>query len=383
MEERPIMDPENSSRSVPPGRGNDRRLLLIQALSLLAAIAILSIHLEFGAAIRTRLMQAMESRKAPKLAPVPQAAPANVASETSHEPSTIDSDPAPDEPTPVAPPSPPPLDRAAIAKAKAALDAASRDRARAEARADDAARLFAEATRHAALEASLSKTLAFRVRDPSAQISRTIARGGFLKAEREKLVKEVTALRRAPRAKATSIVSRTPVARVAADDEFHFELRHERVSFINLTQLLKMSKSDAQIRLRLSDRVGVISSKVGPVGEFSLLYVLSRAVSSPEDLLDRRSLSYELRGWELVPTHETRGETWETTRNPVSDFSRAIGRISPGTATITLWVYPDSFGLFRKLRDDLSSKGYAIAARPLPEGMSIRGSPMGSLSAAQ
>ena len=50
---------------------------------------------------------------------------------------------------------------------------------------------------------------------------------------------------------------------------------------------------------------------------------------------------------------------------------------------MTLWVYPDSFTLFRKLREDLQARGYLVAARPLPDGMAIRGSPAGSLSAGQ
>ena len=52
-------------------------------------------------------------------------------------------------------------------------------------------------------------------------------------------------------------------------------------------------------------------------------------------------------------------------------------------ATVTLWIYPDSFSLYRRLREDLTEQGFSVAARPLPEGMTIRGSPMGTQSAAQ
>ena len=48
-----------------------------------------------------------------------------------------------------------------------------------------------------------------------------------------------------------------------------------------------------------------------------------------------------------------------------------------------MWVYPDGFALYRKLRDDLHERGYTVSARPLPEGMAIRGSPAGSVSAGQ
>ena len=62
-----------------------------------------------------------------------------------------------------------------------------------------------------------------------------------------------------------------------------------------------------------------------------------------EELLERKSLRFDLRSWELVPEFENRGETYEATRSPLSEFSRSINRISPGRSTITLWVYPDSF----------------------------------------
>jgi hypothetical protein len=134
----------------------------------------------------------------------------------------------------------------------------------------------------------------------------------------------------------------------------------------------------------MADHMPTISNKVGPVGAFSIAYELDRATpGSMDELLGRKGTRFELRGWELIPESETRGETYEATRNPISEFSRAINRVSPARAAITLWVYPDSFTLFRRLRDDLVERGFSVAARPLPAGMTIRGSPMGTQSAAQ
>ena len=42
-----------------------------------------------------------------------------------------------------------------------------------------------------------------------------------------------------PRPKATSILTKSPVARPTASDEFHFELHRNRVSFVNLDGLLE------------------------------------------------------------------------------------------------------------------------------------------------
>jgi hypothetical protein len=278
----------------------------------------------------------------------------------------------------------PPLDRVAVAAAEERLDAISRDRARADHRAAESARRLALATTQAALDASRARKLAFLVRDPSLRITQASARGGFIRGERDKLQKEVTSLRDLPRPKSTSILSKSPVSRPASGNEYHFELRRNRISFIDLDRLLELTKADAQIRIRMSDRLPAISNKVGPVGSFSLEYELLKAVpGSVEELLERKSMRYDLRAWEIVPEFESRGETYEATKNPISEFSRAINRINPDRGTITMWVYPDSFTLYRRLRDELSERGFSVAARPLPDGMAIRGSPMGTHSAAQ
>ena len=93
------------------------------------------------------------------------------------------------------------------------------------------------------------------VRDPSTRIAQAASRGGFLRGERDKLEKEVSTLRQLPRPKSTSILSKSPVARPAASSESHFELRHNRVSYIDLERLLELTKADAQLRIRMSDQM--------------------------------------------------------------------------------------------------------------------------------
>ncbi len=38
----------------------------------------------------------------------------------------------------------------------------------------------------------------------------------------------------------------------------------------------------------------------------------------------------------------------------------------PAETVVTVWVYPDSFGEFRKLKSALYREGFLAAARPLP-----------------
>ncbi|MFO0909577.1 MAG: hypothetical protein U0794_14680, partial [Isosphaeraceae bacterium] len=287
-------------------------------------------------------------------------------------------------PIPPPPPAPPALDRVAIAGAEADVDAASRDRARAEGRLAEVEERLRTATTQTALDARTAKTLAFRVRDPSTRVRTAAARGGILAAEVNRLKKELDTLGRVPRPQAKVLSNKNPVARPADGEEHHFEIRRDRICYINLDRLLEMVKADAMLRIRLSDGARVVDARVGPVGPFALQYTLARSLPSGlDELVERRGVRYDLRGWEVVPEFEGRGETFETIRQPISEFARVVNRLSPGRHTITLWVYPDGFDLFRKVRDDLHARGFLVAARPLPSGMAIRGSPSGSLSAGQ
>ena len=146
-----------------------------------------------------------------------------------------------------------------------------------------------------------------------------------------------------------------------------------------------MVKTDARIRLRAGGNRGRLAAKVGPVGSFSLRYEMGRNLpDSIAEMIDPRETTYNLLGWEVVPEGPNRGETLRghPVRTPPSSPG-PIHRLSPGRDTITMWIYPDGFALYRRLRDDLHAQGFLVAARPLPEGTAIRGSPVGSLSAGQ
>jgi hypothetical protein len=91
----------------------------------------------------------------------------------------------------------------------------------------------------------------------------------------------------------------------------------------------------------------------------------------------------ELEKFELDPTPEIITET-------VAEALRAGGRLRAELdanrsqqTTITVWVYPESFREFRKLKELLFREGFLCAARPLPENMRIGASPRGSSSSAQ
>ena len=64
----------------------------------------------------------------------------------------------------------------------------------------------------------------------------------------------------------------------------------------------------------------------------------------------------------------------------LANSAAASASIKPQQTTVTIWVYPDSFDDFRTLKAELFKLGYLTAARPLPAGHPIGGSPDGSRS---
>jgi hypothetical protein len=320
---------------------------------------------------------------APKPRPVaapPRPAPPPVVAVVSPEPEP--------EPEPAPPPPPPQPDRAAIARAEAARDAAATARREAEARiaAEEAA--LADARRAAEAIGAELKALASQVRTPGARIEAARAKGAVLKSEADKIRAELISLADAPRPRRKSLVDKTPLARPAEGPEFHFEVRGDRVAFVDVDRLVDRVKADAQLQLRIvaggnpGRALRPIRSSVGPVGDFAMKYELGADLgTSLGDLVQPGRVSFTLTGWEIVPVRERRGEPLGMLGQPGSDLARVLGAVNPQLATITLWVYPDGFATYRALREYLHQRGFLVAARPLPSGMAIRGSPNGSLSA--
>jgi hypothetical protein len=254
----------------------------------------------------------------------------------------------------------------------------------AESRLADAEIALRKATLAAANDVVANRSLVATVKDPTVRIERATNRAAVSRWEVDRLNSEINSIRNTPRTKAQALNDQTAVAKAIEGHEFHFEVRGDRVSFIDVDKLTDLVKADVRLRLKFSLPGQSMAGTVGPVGEFSMAYEMGRALpDGVAELLDRRDASYILRGWEIVPEREGRGEAYENVWQPTAVFARAIRRLDASSATITFWVYPDGFALYNRLRDDLHSRGFLVAARPLPRGTAIRGSPSGSLSAGQ
>jgi hypothetical protein len=169
----------------------------------------------------------------------------------------------------------------------------------------------------------------------------------------------------------------TPVSRVITENEteLHFRCLGSAVTVVPIDQLVERMKAQMERQREVILRLKKYSGSVGPVRGWNMNY----QIETQQHLgLVRASVSQ----FELVPESDLDAERAEVALRPDSIFRNELRKAEPGS-TITFWVYPDSFPLFRKLQAVAHREGFTVAARPLPEGTPIMGSPHGSRSAVQ
>jgi len=178
----------------------------------------------------------------------------------------------------------------------------------------------------------------------------------------------------------------TPLSRTVDDGEAHFQLREGRIVFVPVDKLMDLFQADIRVKkYKLRDRAEYVDT-LGPVGGFRLKYVLQREEIPPEMAIE---LGYggtviRLKRASFIPVSSQLGEPVDVAlAEGDSEFRQVLSRYRPGRHAITVWTYPSGFGDFSKIKKEAYLLGFSVAARPLPEGDFISGSPDGSKSAAQ
>ena len=172
----------------------------------------------------------------------------------------------------------------------------------------------------------------------------------------------------------------TPVSRTVEGEELHFQLSAGHLAYVPFEELVQRLKEDARSRAQGLRHASVVSGSVGPIRGYRLRYVLQK-VSTITQL---GTLSYaRLVVATFVPVREPPGVPLQEALAAGSEFRSLLARVDPQRTTITIWVHPDSFAQFRRLKKELYELGYAVAARPLLQGHYISASPLGTRSDAQ
>ena len=168
----------------------------------------------------------------------------------------------------------------------------------------------------------------------------------------------------------------TPMARTVFGKEVHFRLLNGRLAYVPLEELVDQMKDEIRVKAERLRESPQVSETVGPLSGFHLRYVLQ--------LTQRvRQTQFGFVGFYLIPTGQQLGEPLAQALRSNSHFARRIGGLNPDTTTITVWVYPDSFGEFFELRRELLRRGFLTASWPMPEGQPISGGPNGRRSVVQ
>lgn len=180
----------------------------------------------------------------------------------------------------------------------------------------------------------------------------------------------------------------TPIGRIVDNDEIHFHLRQGRVACVPVEKLVLAARDDARRKadkLVDHDDLPELTETVGPVDGFRFRYTVER-FDRVEELPGGRAVRHtglRITEWTVIPVTAELGEAVDEALAPDSALRRVLAGHKSDKTTVTLWVYPDSFDAFRLLRKELHRLGFGVAARPLPEGVMIAGSPKGSKSMAE
>jgi hypothetical protein len=179
----------------------------------------------------------------------------------------------------------------------------------------------------------------------------------------------------------------TPVSRPVHADEVMFECLHNKVTVIDIGGLLVEAKQGLEERGKELRTRWKIEDSTGPLGAFRLLYTIERLRSTADTLLGggpgRGTFSYGITGWTVEPMAAVRGESLAAALANASEFRRTADSLPPNQAVATFWVYPDSFPVYRALRDYLHTRDVEVAGRPLNFGSPISASRDGTRSQGQ
>lgn len=173
----------------------------------------------------------------------------------------------------------------------------------------------------------------------------------------------------------------TPISREVNGREKHYRLEKNRVVEVPVDELIGHFREQIERRKDWLIKTRQHEGQIGPIRGFSMHYLVR--VDSMSDLNSgNQGFRITLGRWEMRPEPETRGETEEVALRKGSQFYQSILGTGPDT-TLTFWVYPDSYSIFRKLQKFAHEHGYSVAARPMLFGLQIAGSPDGTKSSSE
>lgn len=295
---------------------------------------------------------------------------------------------APVAPPPAAPagpiviqPSPDVLRRAEAVKAEwAALDSAGKMSVlsidKSIRREEDLIGQIAEIKKAVESDAAEAKTNEQRMADAQSQLK--YAKTGLIQMEVD--VQKIDKDRPPPK---TIEHKLTPLSMDVQGKEVHYRLHNNKVAYLPVEELLDRLRPQMHRQREWLIRSGSRRGDVGPVSGFRMEYLIEvRRLSIVDELRQGGSMTIGISEWHLVPEPDLESETADKALKEGSEFLRTLRAADPDS-TVTFWVYPDSFPIYRRLQEFAHQENLTVATRPLPFGVPIGGSPQGTRSSGQ
>lgn len=176
----------------------------------------------------------------------------------------------------------------------------------------------------------------------------------------------------------------TPMAKTVFGKEIYFRLMNGRLAYVPKDELEQLLMADVPRKASKLRHSPVVTETVGPIRGFHLRYTL-KMLGYEQDAgygsVSRQRPAFD--HYDLVAESEQIGEPFEVAMRPDSLFRRELAHVDPQSTTVTVWVYPDCYGQFRQLKEELYRLGFLTASWPMPAGEVISASPHGHRSVVQ
>ena len=154
-----------------------------------------------------------------------------------------------------------------------------------------------------------------------------------------------------------------PISQPLQTEELMFECHGGKVVAIDVGTLIERVRQGMRDKGDLLRSQRQVQDETAPAGAFRARYIIERGRDP--------GAGVNVAAWEVIPVDSARGETVDQALAPGSAFRKVIDALEPQQTAVTFWVYPDSFALYRRLRDVLHDHDVTVAGRPLPEGHPI------------
>ncbi len=176
----------------------------------------------------------------------------------------------------------------------------------------------------------------------------------------------------------------TPLAKTVFNDEVHVRILQGRIAFVPVDALVDRMRGEWKLKAEKLKSSNQTVETVGPIQNFRLQYTLEAEelqTATQIGIVSERKVAF--RRFVLMPIAENIGERVDDALQPNSRLLSELSRLQPDKTTVSIWVYPDSYPEFNRVKSYLQQVGFQTAVWPLPEGRLISGGPDGYRSSAQ